>query len=857
MNKRRLFYYSGAFLINLAIVSLIFAYSNLVPFGTNNFLSSDLGTQYLTFLTELRRQLVSGNLHFYLFSQSLGDNFFPVMSYYLLSPFNLLLVFFSSKNIPVAADILIMLKISTMGVTMGYFLRSYFKKYDAVNLLFTIAYSFCGFVASYFYDLMWLDALIMLPLVAVGVMKVIKEQKYLLYYFSILFAIIFNYYLGYMLCIFSVCFFIFIGFEERLFQKRDKWLVIRHYLIVSILAGLNSAVVLIPTLVGMLKTAKTSFNVLNYLPSARFGLEALTELGIGGNSYSQRLEHGPSVFMTSMVLILLLSYFLSKKIVNRDKQNAVFLLGILLVSMFVTTFNTMWHMFQNPAGFPFRNSFIFSFACIFIAAKAYQNGVITQTETIVKSSCLAGALLSIGYLTLWLLPKTISQLGFDQLSGNINGNYYWLSLLCIVLSGFFLVMIKYNRKYSLLLFIVVTFEVTANFTSVMATANFGNQAIYQAEFDQENKILQEVKDRSHLGHRIIVSKSGLNRAFPEKYNNYNDPILFNINGLSLYSSTLNQDTLQMMQDLGYYSLNVRRVSYFGGTKITNALLGVYYQVRQWNKHYYVEENYHAPTLGFLVNKDIYHFKMKKGQALSNQDRLWQAINGSSAEYLKNVLLTSMQQSSVNHQKSYTYQLVPRATGPLYFNVTPFNFNAEKIYVNNKRVKPAHINVYKSATLKLGTFKRNQKVKVQILTKQSLNLNPGNFMSLDQKKFNLTTDKLKQNSLNIKSDLNHDTVRGTINVKQASPLLLSIPYDDGWSAKVDGQTVQIHKVASDLMAIDLKKGNHQVTLDYQVPGLKLGWVISITAIILFIGFLLIEKSNIRFKTFNKKSNRTKL
>ncbi|WP_334332161.1 YfhO family protein [Companilactobacillus sp. HBUAS59544] len=856
MNKRRLFYYSGAFLINLAIVSLIFAYSNLVPFGTNNFLSSDLGTQYLTFLTELRRQLVSGNLHFYLFSQSLGDNFFPVMSYYLLSPFNLLLVFFSPRNIPVAADILIMLKISTMGVTMGYFLKSYFKKYDAVNLLFTIAYSFCGFVASYFYDLMWLDALIMLPLVAVGVMKVIKEQKYLLYYFSILFAIIFNYYLGYMLCIFSVWFFIFIAFEERLFQKRDKWLVIRHYLIVSILAGLNSAVVLIPTLVGMLKTAKTSFNVLNYLPSAQFGLEALTELGIGGNSYSQRLEHGPSVFMTSMVLILLLSYFLSKKVGNRDKQNSVFLLGILLVSMFVTTFNTMWHMFQNPAGFPFRNSFIFSFACIFIAAKAYHSGVITETGTIIKSSCLAGILISIGYLTLWLLPKTISYLGFDQLS-SINTNYYWLSLVCIVFSGIFLVMMKYNRKYSFLLFFVVAFEVTANFTSVMATANFGDQAIYQKEFDKENEILQEVKDRSDLGHRIIVSKSGLNRAFPEKYNNYNDPILFNINGLSLYSSTLNQDTLQMMQDLGYYSLNVRRINSFGGTKITNALLGVYFRVRQWDKHYYVEENYNAPTLGFLVNKDIYSFKMHQGKALSNQDRLWQALNGSSAEYLKNVLLTSMQQSTVGHKKLYTYQLTTRASGPLYFNVTPFNFATEKIYVNNKRVRPEDINVYKSATLKLGTFKLNQKVKVQILTKRSLSLNPNYFQSLDQGKFDLTTDKFKKDSLNIKSDLNHDTVRGTINVKREAPLLFSIPYDDGWRARVDGKTVKIHKVASDLMAINLKKGNHQVTLDYQVPGLKLGWVISITAFILFIVFLLVERSNTSSKKSNKKFNRTKL
>ena len=215
MIKRHVPYYLGAFFINLVIISIIFAYAGLVPFGSNNFLSSDLGTQYRAFLTELRRQLVSGNVHLYLFSQSLGDNFFPVMSYYLLSPFNLILVLFSPMGIPAAANIIIMLKISVMGVTMAYFLKSYSQEIKYSNYLFTLAYSFCGFVASYFYDLMWLDALIMLPLVAVGVMHVLRKQKYVLHFFSILLSIIFNYYLGYMLCIFSLCFFIYIWLWKK------------------------------------------------------------------------------------------------------------------------------------------------------------------------------------------------------------------------------------------------------------------------------------------------------------------------------------------------------------------------------------------------------------------------------------------------------------------------------------------------------------------------------------------------------------------------------------------------------------------------------------------------------------------
>lgn len=846
MTKRRVLYYLGAFFINIIIISIVFAYSGLVPFGNNNFLSSDLGTQYLAFLTELRRQLVHNNLHLYLFSQSLGDNFFPVISYYLLSPFNLLLVLFSPKGIPAAANIIIMLKIASMGVTMAYFLKEYFKQVNFTTYIFTIAYSFCGFVASYFYDLMWLDALIMLPLVAVGVMRVIKEQKYVLYYFSILLAIIFNYYLGYMLCIFSVCFFIFIGLEQNLFQQKNKWRVIRNYLLSSVLAGLSSAVVLVPTLVGMMKTAKTSFNILNYLPSARFGFEALTELGIGGNTFDQRLEHGPSVFMTSTILIMLLGYFVSSRVTNKDKQNSLFLLGILLVSMFVTTFNTVWHMFQNPAGFPFRNSFIFSFACIFIAHKALSAGVLKDGATVIKSTALAGGLICIGYITEWALPKIIEQLGFGTPDNKYDGHYFWLSLICIILSGVLLLLFNKNKRYLVLVLLMVTFEVIANFNSVMETASFGNQLVYRNKFDQEADILEEVKDRSHLGHRIIVSKSGLNAAFPEKYNNYNDPILFNINSVSLYSSTLNQDTMQMLHNLGYFSLNVRRISYFGGTNLTNALLGVYYRVRQWDDHYQVEENYDAPTLGFLVNSDVYNFKMYTKRALDNQDRLWQALNGTSTEYLKKALLNSMQQTNLKNKTQYTYQLTTRAKGPLYFYVSPMNYDTAKILVNGKRVTTSPINVYSAATLRLGHFKNNQKVTVQILTDKSLDLNPEYFQSLDQTRFESTIDKFRANSMKITSDLNHDTVRGTIDVPKATPMLLSIPYDTGWSAYVDGHKVKIHKVVDNLMAINLKAGHHKVVLNYQVPGLKLGWLVSGISMLLFIGFSLTEKSKRKFE-----------
>ena len=151
-----------------------------------------------------------------------------------------------------------------------------------------------------------------------------------------------------------------------------------------------------------------------------------------------------------------------------------------------------------------------------------------------------------------------------------------------------------------------------------------------------------------------------------------------------------------------------------------------------------------------------------------------------------------------------------------------------------------MNVYSAATLRLGHFKTGEKVDVKIMTNKSLDLNPSYFQSLDQTAFLASLKKFRANSLKITSTLNHDTVRGTIDVAKDSPMLFSIPYDDGWSIKVDGKKAKIHKVVDNLMAVNLKAGKHQVALNYQVPGLKLGWAISILSVGLFATFNCIER-----------------
>lgn len=68
---------------------------------------------------------------------------------------------------------------------------------------------------------------------------------------------------------------------------------------------------------------------------------------------------------------------------------------------------------------------------------------------------------------------------------------------------------------------------------------------------------------------------------------------------------------------------------------------------------------------------------------------------------------------------------------------------------------------------------------------------------------------------------------------------SVPYDDGWTATVDGTKTSIIK-SGGMMLIKVPSGNHNVEFSYYTPGLKLGLVVAAVAWVAFIGMIIIFK-----------------
>ena len=87
----------------------------------------------------------------------------------------------------------------------------------------------------------------------------------------------------------------------------------------------------------------------------------------------------------------------------------------------------------------------------------------------------------------------------------------------------------------------------------------------------------------------------------------------------------------------------------------------------------------------------------------------------------------------------------------------------------------------------------------------------------------------------------DIIAGDIEVtKDNSYFTLSIPYDKGFTATVDGIKTEVEKVNVAFIGFPLDKGSHHIEITYSSPLQKEGIIISGSTAVLILGGLLVSR-----------------
>jgi uncharacterized membrane protein YfhO len=104
--------------------------------------------------------------------------------------------------------------------------------------------------------------------------------------------------------------------------------------------------------------------------------------------------------------------------------------------------------------------------------------------------------------------------------------------------------------------------------------------------------------------------------------------------------------------------------------------------------------------------------------------------------------------------------------------------------------------------------------------------------------------LKADSLTI-TKFSETNIQGKINLKSKKILFLSIPFDKGWHATVNGKEADLQRVQWGLTGLVLDKGTHEIELSFTPPYRKEGTIVSLIALGLF-GFGLVVSKRMKSK-----------
>ncbi|MGN0728013.1 YfhO family protein [Treponema sp.] len=526
-----------AFLIPIALMGVIYIFMTVWPFGKYSCMVLDLNGQYVYFFEKLREIVTGGGSLLYAWERSLGGEFMGIFSYYLASPLSWLVCLFPKEWMTEAILCLLLLKIGLCGLCFGLYLHHRRPGSRFGIIIFSVMYAMSAYAVIQSMNTMWMDAMYLLPLLILGIEKLVDAGKYKL--FTIVFAltIISNYYIGYMMAIFTVIYFLCYYFSRHSLRHFRRFMKTSLRALWSgILAVLISAVILLPALYS-LGFGKADFQTTDYSLFQRFDfLDFFVKL-LPGSYDTVRPEGLPVVYCGMLTLLLLPLYFFLPNVKPRRKIAAGILLVVLIMSMNISTVDIFWHGMSKPNWLNYRYSFAFCFVMLVLAWEVFRN----------SSQLRYRQILSIGFVLVCMII-VVQKFDYAFLS---DYNCIWISLgaLGLYLATFYFVKNRGAAKRAgiICMAVVVAFEMFAagfsNLSDLDDDVRFGKRDAY-AGFMRRLRTMTDQINKN--GDSLFRMEKTLHRKV-------NDPLALNMKGISHSTSTLNASVISLLEQMGYSS----------------------------------------------------------------------------------------------------------------------------------------------------------------------------------------------------------------------------------------------------------------------------------------------------------------
>ena len=825
-----------SFLIPSMVMLALFVVNRIYPFGDRSFLFSDMYHQYMPFFSELLHKVRGGENLSFSFNVGIGSNFLALFVYYLASPFHIFSLLVPESYLMEFMSYLIVVKIGLAGLTSYLYLgrRSGLSgagKWDALAagpgaggemgaLFFSCFYALSGFMAAYNYNIMWVDCVVLLPLIVLGLERLVREGRCGLYCVTLALSIFTNYYISIMICIFLVLYFGLLLVTERRGMRDICRRDVPRFALYSLLAGGMAAMLLVPEVCAILRTdfgdmdfpekIESYFSILDML--ARHCVCVYTERG---------LDHWPNIYCGSAVLLMIPLYLMNRRISIREKFCRMGLAGFLLLSFGTNMLDFIWHGLNYPDSLPARQSFVYILLVLTMCHDAYRH--VRELE---GQQILYGYLWAAGFFL--FCEKFVDHEDFE----------WGVKLLTLAFVSLYAVLLylyrtkedgTLHRGLAVMALTIVVAECTVNtyvtsLGTVSRSAYLGQQEDYKA-------LYQETKGREEGFYRL--------EKFTRKTKN--DGTLTGYPTASLFSSTLNSQVMDMYERLGMRHSKVY-YGFDGATALTSAMLNVAYMFGESADYenglytlighsgdIFLYQCNAALPFGYVapVGYDLQEGYEDQGLKLQNQ-----MVNDLGVE-------GTLFRKEEGEQRGDNVEFTPQEGG-YYYAILTASGTGKVDCIGGSTVEEKYKDLKDGSILYLGYLEKEQ--TVTLTNGDEDDETPkvqADIYRMDQA---VLWEALELLSARHMEDVEwkNDTLTGSLKLAEAGRVILSVPYEAGWQVRVNGEEARGELFGGCLMAFDLEPGEYRFEMKYVPEGSGAGIMVSIMSIAAFCGITALRR-----------------
>ncbi len=857
-------------LCTVGVMMLVFYCYDLFPFGETTILRMDLYHQYGPLFAEFHDRVTELQSFLYSWQTGLGSPFLGNFFNYLSSPTAIIMLLLGHVNMPEAIAGMIITKAALAAASFTYYLKKSQERHDYTTAAFGVLYAMCGYFIAYYWNVMWIDAMVYFPLVILGIENIINKRNPRVYIAFLALTLLSSYYMGYMTCIFSVIYFLVYYFskheagsvhvstpytlndnEQKIYKFKDKIkgsLFLRSgftFAFASVAAAGLVAVSLIPTYLILKNCSATSgtfpTNYESYYSIFDFLANHLASVDPTIRSSGEDVL--PNVFCGMATVILVPLYLFTKSVPLKEKVANVALLGIMYFSFNINIVNYIWHGFHYPNDLPYRWSFMYSFILLVLAYKAF-----TRLHEFSGRAILGTGMAVLGFIIL------VQEIG----SKNVEEITVLISIIFTVTYCLVFALMK-DKKYqqsavAVLLLCCVIGEVscanTDRYSMDQLKSNFtGDYADFEA--------LKEELD-AYDGSDFYRMDLTYNRARM-------DPAWYGYNGVSTFSSMAYEKMSNVQSDLGLSGNYINSYTYHLQTPIYNMMHSLKYVVDNdpavnVADDYYTElmthgkftayENKYCLPIGFAVDSDITNWQTDINNPFNVQSDWLEYATGvtdvfgmmtiDEVRYYNMEEITSgLETGDIYYTKSgegegeLTFFLTTEEAKHCYLFVDSYDFDHITINKNGEEATQYTDEPY---IYDLGIVTPDDEVIVIISIEDSeygyIDFYP---YYINEDALNKGYEILSNQSLNVDS-FEETKISGTISVDSDSLFFTSIPYDKGWTVRIDGVEIAEEDYVAlrdAYLCFNIPAGEHTVELSFMPQGLLLGAGISAFTVLALI------------------------